>query len=848
MQYITRTDHTLLARYTISGTTYAVATTDILHAGVWHEAALTSDAALGADWSSQALRGGNIRLTVASRNDMAPAGIAAWQALHTNPVDGLQVTMEVLTTVTWADGTTQTFSEIQTLTCTARERAPGSITLDLTDIEDERLNALYPPETYTADEFPGLSPLDEGRAMPSVVGVVEKVPLGRITNASAWVYLAAKRCVPSGAISVGINTVYRGSSAADARLVTGTGFALHHVYRGVYFTAEQRDFSGAEYRLFADITSATFTAPEIIRQLLTDAGVTVDSASFSACETWAGTEGLLVDCDFGAWGQRTTRAILEDLLYVARATLTRLPDGSYGIVYDGPATTWADYDEGQGDAIEILSLTEASQPSKVGIRYRPSPRDPAGALQFTILRDVPGGTQGDERPRECRYIRRHEVADKTAYYYAQRAAHASRLRLRVYRTMHSLGDTLRITSAAWGQSASEWRVRRVTRIVGGVEVECERYSSALVTYVPGPLPGDPGADYTPDYSNTPPAAPTGLRITAGATALAGDGATTARVTVDALPPAVNWDRIQFSAVHNVTGEIPGIIRGEPTSGGRHGTILTGLRPGETYKLLAWAENAFGVQGVVQGTFNATAIGGGASVTTFTAPGYATLPANVTGISAIQGMGRIVNVSWNAVTTANLREYVLERRTGAGTYAEVWRGQARSYIDRDITYGTAVQYRVRARDLWGNFSAAYNTSVQRLPVAGTVVGGISGNDIGSNTVASGNRTVASSASTTVQWGTNEMTKAFSVPHGLGKTPLATVSVVGYGAPVITTLSNTVVAGQLLFVPTSGRAGALGEFTLNNTEFGDPHKHEIRNIPVFLSGAPVLQNSTVTINFW
>lgn len=790
---VIRTEHVVCARFTLGGITYYLATRDIERGGQWYEPALVENASLGANWSHTSLRGGDVRLVIAARTDRVPGGIPAYIATRDTAVDGIAITVETITTVHWADGTSQEFSESQTLTCIGRDRAPGTVTLRLTDIEDERLNTLYPPETYTADEFPGLSPLDEGRAMPSVVGVVEKVPLARVTSANPWQYLAAKRCVPASAISVGINTVYRGSSAGDARVMPAGGLANEGAYRGMSFTTEQRDFSGAEYRLFADITSVTFTAPQIIRQLLTDAGVAVDNTSFTACETWASTEGLLVDCDFGAWGQRTTRAILEDLLYVARATLTRLPDGSYGIVYDGPATSWTDYDEGQGDAIEILSLTESSQPAKVGIRYRPSPRDPAGALQFTILRDVPGGTQGEERPREIRYVRRHEVADKTAYYWAQRAAHSQRLRLRIYRTSHALGDTLRITSAAWGQSASEWRVRRVTRIVGGVEVECERYSAALVTYVPGPLPGEPGADYTPDYSNTPPDAPTGLRITAGSTQIAGDGAVVAHITVDALPPSVNWDRIMFSAVHNVTGEIPGIIRGEPTSGGRHGTVLTGLRPGETYKLLAWAENAFGVQGVVLDTFNATAIGGGASATTFTAPGYAALPANVTGIVAQQAPSRLIQVRWNAVTTANLREYVLERRIGAGAYAEVWRGQARSYVDRDVTYGSTYQYRIRARDLWGNFSSGYNTSTAVTLSTGTIVGGSSGNDIGASTVATANRTNVTTVSVTYT-STNVLEMQLdgvttrTVAHSLGRAPVAAAGIYSGNSRVFVTPAN------------------------------------------------------------
>lgn len=848
MSHIAATRHVVTASFVMGPGTARIATHDIERAGEWYAACIVDDVALGAGWTDAILRATDVRLSVADRVDMGASAPAVASYLRSTAIDGIDVQIETITTVVWDDGTEQEFVEAKTLTCTGREVRPGIVTLLLTDIEDQRLNALYPPETYTADAFPGLSPLDEGRAMPSIVGIAEKVPMARITNASPWQYLAAKRCVPASATFVSLPTLYRGSSPSDARVTVPDGNAPSGAYAGRNFTAEQRDFSGAEYRLYADISTAVFTAPQIIRQLLADAGVTVDAVSFTACEAWALSNALFIDCDFGAWGQRTTRAILEDLLYVCRAALDRRADGSYGIVYDGPATTWHDYDDDAGDPIELLSLVEPAAPTKVGIRYRPSPRDPAGALQFSILRDVPDGTQGEERPRECRYVRRHEVADKTAWYYAQRAAHAQRLRLRVYRTVHSLGDTLRITSAAWGLSASEWRVRRVTRIVGGVELECERYSADLVSYTAGTLPGDPGPDYTPDYSNTPPAAPTGLRITAGSTSLAGDGAVIARVTVDALPPGVNWERLVFSAVHNVTGEIPGILRGESIGGGRHGIVLTGLRAGEVYKLLCWAENAFGVQGVVQGTFDATAIGGGASVTTFTAPGYATLPGNVSTISAAQGSARMIEVYWPAVTTANLREYVLERQVGGRAFAEVWRGQARSYIDRAVTYGQNYTYRVRARDLWGNLSASYATTSPVSLSTGTIFGGGSGNDIGANTVATGNRTNVTTVSASGNWPLNAYSLTHTVTHSLGRLP-AGVSISTSNTLFFIAQSATASNVTIYGIGISG-LGLTDAAATGNSNPTTPHAHAIPQLAVRLQGPATVFPIpySATINIW
>ena len=77
MDAIATTTHAVLARMTINRSSYALATDDMLRAGVWHEAALVEDASLSANWSDAVLRGADVRLTIASREDIAAGGIAA---------------------------------------------------------------------------------------------------------------------------------------------------------------------------------------------------------------------------------------------------------------------------------------------------------------------------------------------------------------------------------------------------------------------------------------------------------------------------------------------------------------------------------------------------------------------------------------------------------------------------------------------------------------------------------------------------------------------------------------------------------------------------------------------------
>ena len=90
----------------------------------------------------------------------------------------------------------------------------------------------------------------------------------------------------------------------------------------------------------------------------------------------------------------------------------------------------------------------------------------------------------------------------------------------------------------------------------------------------------------------------------------------------------------------------------------------------------------------------------------TAPSSITVPSEVLG-------GENLSISWAASTDpdGNLSGYVLERKVGSGTWAQVYKGSTRTYTDT-ITYGwTSVQYRVKAYDAAGAESA-YTTSATR----------------------------------------------------------------------------------------------------------------------------------------
>jgi hypothetical protein len=616
------------------------------------------------------------------------------------------------------------------------------------------------------------------------------------------------------------NTGYSGTVDAD-------NIALNTTHRVLLlrFVREQVAFDGSAHTIEVDVRGVeSRNAVTEIARLLTAAGCTPDAATFAAAETYANTHRMLVDCDHGSLvsgadgstGQRRYRAIIDDLLFIARASLYRTSSGTYAIAQDQPGAKAANYNEAESDLIAVRSVVRPPLPQSVAIQYLPNAVDPGMCTQL-ISRTVTGGVLTPDQPREVRFLSDHEAADRLLCYLALRAEYGRIVKWRQWLTPRALGDVIGLVSPDAGihSALSVW-VRSTQQIPAGTECEGIEYASVVHAYTPDPTPVDAAGLYQPDYSKTPPAAPTALTITAGSVAVATDGGSTARITVTALAPSVNYSGVWFWCVHNTTGEIVGMLRGDVVSGTTYAATLTGLRAGETYQLKSDAENSFGVRGAVQGTFNAAAIGGGGSATTFAAPGYATLPANVSSCTAAQGVARQIQVSWAIVTTANLREYALERKVAAGAFAEIWRGRVMSYIDRDIAIGTAYQYRVRAVDTYGNVSGSYATSGVVTPTS-NISGGASFGDIGTGTVETANRTGVSGVAFSFN-ATDALVMSLggavgkTVAHGLGKVPVVGACVYG-GAGVLSltpagadATNITVVALGHPNTPTASASGA------------------------------------------
>lgn len=649
-----------------------------------------------------------------------------------------------------------------------------------------------------------------------------RLPAGKTTT----IFLAA---AGAGAPFTG-TTLGVWNNTGTANIKSVTSFPLWLTL--LKFVQQQVDFNGTNYAIEADCNGVeSRNASTEIKRLLLNAGATTDSSSFTAAI--GASFSQLVDCDYGRAGARSIDAILNDLLFIARAGLYRTSAGDYGIFQDVATSTSYTYDESLGDPIIVQDYEDPARPNSVTLSYAPSSAD-ANQMQVSLSRAVTGGILGPDQPREIRYLRDATTSDQAICYRALRRWRGRQCTATVYRQQVNAGDQIALTSPRFWPGQKLFTVWNIDRIKSGNKLTLLEYDSAVYTYTAGALPPNAPTGYQPDYSFTPPNAPTALAVTATSARVANDGTTTSYATVQATPPAVNWQQLWFAAVHNVTGEIT-LGLGASIGGGNYGITLGPLRPGEVYRLQCYAVNSNSVQGVVQSTFNATAIGGGASVTTFTTAGQTAVPPTVASCTAAQAMGKNIRVTWPTVSATNVEQYVLERSDNGGAYAQVHAGLNTTYIDSTILYTHTYAYRVRAQDTYGNFSAAYATS-STVSSSGNVSGGTAG-DIGSTTVDTSNRTGVSTVSASYSIAINNIgaNVTQTLTHSLGVKPI--LGAVNSGSmncwSTVYQVSTSTIGVSLLPMPSN----ATTSVTINTVP--NTHSHNLQSVAV---------SSTFAVDYW
>lgn len=637
--------------------------------------------------------------------------------------------LELISTLTLDDGTTQEVLNARRAVCKKVTRKRNVTVLEFTDIDRAALDQVFPFETFTVADFPEVFIDHVGRRVPQIIREAVKVPLTWIVKAGGvWKYAGPKL--------IGVNTllaVYRGTQPGQGSVVpaaeytTGSsiGASTGVVVSTVNFTREQIDFQGRPYIIEADYSSDAVPYPsQEVRRILNLYGIATDTASFDAAFFADSSPGFFVDCLYGGdVNGRTGKAIIEDLLRVARGWLSITATGAWAIVQDVAKASTLQFDSA-ADLIDIDEYGDGEIAKTVSIAYRPrasNQEDYTGKLSRTTV------GQAGEMVLKNPYIRDHTVADKLLSYWQKRLNSLRIAKASLHAVQIANGDVINLTDYTNWTGAKDFIGTGITRPGDKNDVVLREYDASIYTYTPGTLPADATNTYTPDYSFTAPLAPSGLSVVSQGTGIDADGKVTAfaliRVTT---PPAVNWAWLNCVVTDTVTNETyPAKLT---LNAGNYEVMVSGMHCNHTSNVVAQAVNATNQFGAFTAAVNFT------SATNTAAPGT---PGSV---AVTQYAVRQLRVTWAAVAGAHIRRYIVFKKIGAGSFDAGRTVDALYWIDENISYGTNYGYKIQSEDNVGNVSAdsstVTNTPVGNLADADITPTGVNGPSIGNGSINRG----------------------------------------------------------------------------------------------------------------
>jgi hypothetical protein len=655
-------------------------------------------------------------------------------ALRNQPCD-----LELVTRLHLNDGTTQEISNVRRVICKKASRKRGSTVFTFADLDLAALDQIFPFETFTVADWPNLFVDDVGKRVPQGVGTARKVPLALIDtdNLTFWTY-AGPKVIGTAATLL---TLYRGSQADQGAIVSGSEYttATRTAPSGYQvvthtFAREQIDFQGRQYILEADyvLPGSRIPADETAR-VLAAFGISTDSTSFTAAATYDAVNSFVIDALYGGAG-RTGRAIIADLCDAARAWLTPTATGTWAITQDSPRSSTAQFDT-SADLIQIDEYGDADVPAKVTLFYRPKAslgEDWAAPLSR------PTAGSSSEMQRHNPYIYAHAVADFYLSYWQKRlnatlGPTGGVAKGTVYAAQVSSGDRITVTDALAYLGTKDFIAPGVTRGADSNQLTLREYVADVYVYAAGTLPADATNGYSPDYSFTPPLAPTIQAIGAGGTSTDADGKVRARQLIQLAPPGnTNWALLTVQLTDVSTNEIYQAQATLNAGTGFYEVVVANLPPARSMQARAWATNSNNVTGATAGP------------TSFTSATSAAVPSTPASITITQTHSFQLDYAWAASTpgAAPILEYVLEQSPNAGaSWTEVFRGRSlKESITAGIITGTNFEGRVKARDTLGNESA-YATSTQftaqkMIDDTHIIGGGVNGPSIGGGAISQG----------------------------------------------------------------------------------------------------------------
>lgn len=661
------------------------------------------------------------------------------------------VDLELVTRIFREDGTFVELVNERRGLVKSTKRKKNVLELEVVDVDRSALETLVPSKRYTTADFPKLFVDHVGKAVAQVVGDALKVPLAYVDNTvGAYRYHA---CEVIGVVPT-VRTVYRAG-----RVISPTEYSVDTVtvagttYLRLTFVKEQVDFSGSIYPLEADLLGpGSRAAPDEIRRLLTLIGAAVDAPIFDVASSYCVDNRMLVDC--GYVDPKQCISILQDLLQVARAQLYKTPAGAYGIFIDRPRDVHLALDD-QGEELQVDDYGEPELAKTLTLEYRPSTSQQekfTGKISRTTI-----GAVG-ERAMKNPYIRDHEVADRLLCYLQKRENARTEAHVSIHGVQLAAGELVAIRSdVTWGG----WKIFAAPQVARPADrnvLTMREYNETIYGYSAGTLPADATNGYQPDYSQTPPVAPTVLTVVSQGTSSDTDGKTVAYALIRATPPAVNWQKLMVQVTDTTTNEIyQAQLR---LNAGNYEATVSGLRPNRTHQVIAWAVNSDNVDG-------ATTL-----PVPFTSANYTTSPPYPPSISVAQTQSFEVVVDIGAVSDTagqpKIRRYVLFEKVNAGAYVEIARPDTTRYQRPNVSNSNTYTYKARSEDINGNESIDSGLTASITPAAKVdnsyiIPQGVDGGSIANSSINRG-RTTTSSGS-----GSGSVTAGSIVTVGTGGNP-------------------------------------------------------------------------------
>lgn len=432
-------------------------------------------------------------------------------------------------------------------------------------------------------------------------GLVRQVPLEHSGGTSLLFVANSLAYDPQG----DIKAVYRNGRLVSPNEYSTPKYLLSNgsSFQAIEFAREQKDYSGSLYTLTADIQ---FQTGDPVTMLLTlplrtwpEEDYIVIAPGYTPAPSYRVREPFLTLSPCLGLPQpsltllpkisgETKGGMIGEVLHSARASMivsdevaSATPPHYSGQRFRVVDEAWADSGltlDSTTHGVEVLSVTHVSIEHKVKVSY-----SDFRELEYTIEATDVRGDDAKELEVRAPYVNDHSDANRLLAHWRARSSQPREMVVKLFAKVPRAGQV--ITLDGW-----QGFVKKMT---------LDKDGFVTVTLVPAigdagtinvAAPADAVYSYQPDYSQTPPAAPTGLtnvNFTIYSTSFM-------QAKFSATPPAENWQRILFWWRRNdngMSGFIEGVKEGSVYTANFHGMSVN-----VPHTVSVYCINAHGVEG------------------------------------------------------------------------------------------------------------------------------------------------------------------------------------------------------------------------------------------------------------